>query len=319
MLKVTLAGCGNRQQLHADTLSGLEGVEIAGVCDPDASRAEEFAEVYGGRAFTDCVTMLDKTKPDAMVLAIPPDAHGAPEEAACARGVHMLIERPLGLDRGTVKRVSAAIRSAKVITSVCMPWRYYDTVNAARKALKGKAITLVHGWCHASLDETPWRLTMHGCGGQLHEKAACIPDLVRYLCGDVAAVGAIGSRGGLPLHGDDHIYDSTSVTLSTKSGAAGCITATVASPNGESTGLEIITTEATFRLELGVLTIVDGEKSVTYAPKNDPVADCHQAFLDAIRSGRASRIKCSYTDAAKTHALTLAANESIASGMLVRP
>ncbi|MGN1128871.1 MAG: Gfo/Idh/MocA family protein, partial [Candidatus Flemingiibacterium sp.] len=76
-IKVVQIGCGGRNGAHFQKLSSFDDVEIVGFCDIIPERAEARAKAYGsGKCYTDVVTMLDETKPDAAFVAVPPHVHG---------------------------------------------------------------------------------------------------------------------------------------------------------------------------------------------------------------------------------------------------
>ena len=48
--------------------------------------------------FVDLDRMLDDGAPDLMIATLPPYARGGEIEHAAARGVHLLVEKPIALD-----------------------------------------------------------------------------------------------------------------------------------------------------------------------------------------------------------------------------
>jgi len=45
----------------------------------------------------------------------------------------------------------------------------------------------------------------------------------------------------------------------------------------------------------------------------------NEAFIEAVRTGKRNRIRCTYSDGLKSFLVTCAANESVESGMPVKP
>ncbi|MCP4644153.1 MAG: Gfo/Idh/MocA family oxidoreductase [bacterium] len=319
MLKVAFVGCGGINAVHQKNVSGFDDVRIVGHCDIIPERAKERAAMYGGKAFSEHEAMYDAVKPDAVFVAVPPYSHGTIEETAAQRGIHLFIEKPLAIDKDDVKRMSAAIRASGVLCSVGYCFRYYDTVMLARKLLKGKAISLVTGTWNGGMPGVWWWRRMDKSGGQIIEQTTHMFDLLRYLCGEVAEVHAVASTGCMTKVKDFDVHDSSVVSLRLKSGAVGTVTSSCVTNYGGGVGLHIMTPEATFTFEDGKLTIDEDGRVTQHLPKVDMYAEEDRIFIDAVRAGKKNRIRSSYTDAVKSFMLTWAANESIRSGMPVKP
>lgn len=319
MIKLGFVGCGGIMQEHYKHLSAMAGVKMAGHCDIIKERAESAADRFGGEVFTEFQAMYDKVKPTAVFIGVPPYAHGAIEEAAAERGIHLFIEKPIALDRQTAKRVDAAIRKAKIIASVGYCHRYHETSDPLRSFLKGKAISLVSGHWNGSMPGVWWWRKMDKSGGQVVEQTTHLFDLVRYLCGEVAEVAAVGATGCMTNVKDYDVHDSSAVTMRLKNGAAVSVTSSCVCNHGGKILLDIVTPEATCTCEGAKVTIRENGKSTEYYSGVDKFQEEDRVFIEAVRAGKASRIKSSYADALKTLSVTLAANESMQSGMPVKP
>lgn len=319
MIGVAFVGCGGIMEEHYRHLVKMANVKMLGHCDVEEARARHAAERFGGESFTNCKTMFDKLKPEALYVAVPPFAHGDVEVMAAERGIHLFVEKPLALETKTARRIATEIRKAKVYSSVGYCFRYCDTIALARRMLKGKAISLIAGYYHGSMPEVWWWRQMDKSGGQILEQTTHLIDLIRYLCGEVAEVHAMASRGCMTKIKDYNVDDSSAVTLRLKSGATACITSTCVMNNGNKTGLDIVTPEATFRIQPGMLTVHEADKTTEYRSSVNMYEEENKAFIDAIGNGRRNRIRSTYDDALRTLQLTCAANESIQTGLPVKP
>ena len=105
-MRVAVVGAGSMGGKHAHLLAGLPGVDEVLVVDAVRSRAEDVARDVGGRAL-DHDGALDAA--DAVVIATPAHLHAVTVEAAIARGIPALCEKPLTDDAAMsaelVKRV----------------------------------------------------------------------------------------------------------------------------------------------------------------------------------------------------------------------
>ena len=55
-----MIGCGNISVMHLDSVTHLEGMELAAVCDVKRERAEAAAEKYHTKAYTDYTELLER-------------------------------------------------------------------------------------------------------------------------------------------------------------------------------------------------------------------------------------------------------------------
>ncbi|MDB4932948.1 MAG: Gfo/Idh/MocA family oxidoreductase, partial [Myxococcaceae bacterium] len=103
-LRVGLLGAGDAAGHHARALGALHAdatARWAGVCARDPARVAAFCEAHGAppdalRA-TDLDAFLDPAALDAVVIATPDGLHPAHATLAAARGLHVLVEKPLAL------------------------------------------------------------------------------------------------------------------------------------------------------------------------------------------------------------------------------
>lgn len=319
MVKVVFVGCGSIQKVHGANLSRNPDVTIVGHCDVDGERAAESADLFGGDAFTDFNVLFDKTKPHAAFIAVPPYAHCGMEEAAAERGIHLFIEKPVALTKETAQRISTAVRRAKIICSVGYCFRYHETVAAARKELKGRAIALATGYWRGGMPAAPWWRHMDKSGGQVLEQSTHIFDLLRYLCGEIGEVHAIGSTGCMSKVEGYDVHDSSVVSLRFKNGASGAVFSSCVNGNHTESGVDIVCPDLELTLKEGSLTLREDGKTTTIVSKTDRFEEEARIFIDAVKTGKRNKIRSTYKDAAKSLLATLAANESMRSGMPVKP
>ena len=319
MINVAAVGCGAIMQEHYRHLSLMPNVTLVGHCDTNESCATAAAQRFGGKAYTDFKRMLDETKPGAVYVCVPPYARGDMEEAAAERGIHLFLESPIAVDAATATRIHAAVRKSKIITSVGYQLRYADTTVRARQLLKGKVVSLVSGFCLGGLPDTWWWRQRGKSGGQFLTQTTLAVDLMRYLCGEVSEVFALGASGCMNQVKDYDIEDSSTVIMRLKSGAAANFASTCVNGRHGRLALEIVTPEASFTLEDGILQVHEDNTTVSQRSTCDTYREQSMAFIEAVSTGRRNGIRSTFADARKTFLVTLAANESMGSGLAIRP
>ena len=319
MVKVAFVGCGGIQQVHCANLSRNPDVTIVGHCDVERDRAEVSAGRYGGEPFTEYDAMYDKTKPHAVFVSVPPYAHCGMEEGAAERGIHLFIEKPVALTKESAQRIASTIRRSKIICSVGYCLRYHETVATARKELKGRPIALATGYWRGGIPAANWWRQMDKSGGQVHEQSTHIFDLLRYLCGEIKEVHAIASTGCMSKVADYDIHDSSVVSLRFKSGASGAVFSSCVNGSRDAAGLDIVCPDLELGFKDGSLTLREDGKTVKFRSKTDRFEEEARVFIDAVKTQKRNKIRSTYSDAVKSLLVTLAANESMHSGMPVKP
>lgn len=94
-----------RGRSFVKALAGIEGVEVAAVCDPNPAT---FAEFSGLATYTDYERFLDEEL-DIVAIVSPGPAHAAQTLAALERGAHVLCETPCVYSIEEARRVVAAV------------------------------------------------------------------------------------------------------------------------------------------------------------------------------------------------------------------
>ncbi len=134
-VRVGFAGVGHwARTAHLPAVAAHPDADVAALADPDPGNLERSRQRYGVDAcFDDPLAMIAATPLDAVVIAAPHIHHYPIAEAAIARGLHVLIEKPLVLDPADGRRLIEAARSAGVEIVVGYTWHYNEQVLTARR------------------------------------------------------------------------------------------------------------------------------------------------------------------------------------------
>ena len=130
-MRVGVIGVGAMGRNHARVLSRLPGVDLAGVCDTDKSRANEIASLCGTLPFYYAEELLDQEL-DAVHVVVPTFIHHAIAEEAISRGCHVLIEKPIA---DTVEHAQGILRRARR-AGVTLMVGHIERFNPAIRKLK---------------------------------------------------------------------------------------------------------------------------------------------------------------------------------------
>lgn len=112
MIRAAVIGVGAMGKHHARVYNELEGVELAGVADPDEARRQAVARRFKVPAYAHYADLLAAERPEVVSVTVPTVHHHAVALSVLAQGAHVLIEKPIAstLDEATDLIEQAAAR-----------------------------------------------------------------------------------------------------------------------------------------------------------------------------------------------------------------
>jgi len=138
-LRVGVVGVGVMGSNHARVFAGLPGTELVGVADPDRKQAEFVARALGCVAVADVDKLLDRDV-DAITVAAPTHLHRDIALNCIARGIHVLVEKPIASSVEEGREIISAARRAGVTLMVGHVERFNPAVEAIKDAIRGEDI-----------------------------------------------------------------------------------------------------------------------------------------------------------------------------------
>lgn len=324
LLRVGLLGCGGIAKRHASAIAALsDRMQLVACCGRDESKVAAFASEFGATPHIDLQRMLDVSKLDLAIVALPPYAHAGQVEAIAAADVHLLVEKPIALDVQRAESMLEAVRDAGVTAACGFMYRFGDAVvrwDQARAAGETGRAGMFVGQFHCNSRHADWWRVRARYGGQMVEQLIHIVDLARHQLGGPQTVYA---RAANFFHRDIAGYDSDDVSalvLGYDDGRVAVLNAT----NGAIPGYwdkqwQIVAERMTGRFtgwNAAVLRHTDDGRSETIDTQTD-VFVAQLADLDAaIREQRAPRVPLA--DGAATLRIVLAAWESVRTSREIR-
>ena len=111
MYKVGMVGAGNITKAYYRAFKKFEDIiEVKAVCDKLLDRAESYAKTYKAAVYPDYNEMAQKEDLDIAIICLPHGLHADAAETFAAKGVNILIEKPMA---NTVEECDRIIRLAK--------------------------------------------------------------------------------------------------------------------------------------------------------------------------------------------------------------
>ena len=176
-ITVAIAGVGVMGRDHlknALTLQEQGEIKLVGLADIALERAKGPGDEHGVPAFDNAIEMLDKTKPQFVVVATPHPSHEEITVAAAQRGIHVLCEKPIAHTVDAADRMIAACRKAGVLLGIDFSQRPTPAYQKAHQLIAGGDLGHVYrvnfiasGWYRTQsyYDSGGWRGTWGGEGG----------------------------------------------------------------------------------------------------------------------------------------------------------
>jgi predicted dehydrogenase len=120
---------GHVDWVLADTLKRTD-VQLVGVVEPKAALADEFAERFqipAALRFSEIEEMLDTARPEGVMVFTSTFAHAEVVAKCAARGVHVMMEKPLAVSMEHARAIEAAARASSIHVLVNYETTWYPS------------------------------------------------------------------------------------------------------------------------------------------------------------------------------------------------
>jgi len=286
-------------------------------------------------------------------ICVPPTEHGEIEFETIKRRIPFFVEKPVALSLDLAYKIRDEVNKAGLITAVGFQCRYSNLVEPNIKFIKEKQIIFVDCIRIGGVPSVSWWRNKATSGGQIVEQTIHQFDIIRYVFDEPEMVFTLGTRGFV-TDIDGYDTDDLSVTVVRfKSGALGTISTGCYAKSGDAADSKIVFSAKDARAELRILNdlkffgykdtsiktsdntesnsksegfVIKGDGGftastsgvITYKQEGDAGLLCDRAFIDAVITGDASKIRSPYEDAVKSLEFTLACNRSMETGLPVK-
>jgi predicted dehydrogenase len=215
-MRIAVVGAGQFGRKHIETVRAEPQCELVGVADP-VYRAE--------LAYADYRQMLERARPDGVIIATPNALHVEVGLACVERRVPLLVEKPIADTVAASSVLVAAAQRAGVPLLVGHHRRYNPILEKARDVVRGGALGRLTAVAALWLLQKPadyfdvaWR--REPGGGPLLINAIHDIDDLRFVCGEIEEVRALASSATRGFA----VEDTAAVALRFANGALGTLT-----------------------------------------------------------------------------------------------
>lgn len=192
-LRLGLIGLGGMGRSHLQSLLPADFATLVGVADVNREAVDRVARETGVPGFYSHQDLLEKAKPEAVLIAVPHPFHAPIAIDAAKAGVHILCEKPIAVTLSEADAMIAAAERAGVLLGVMFNQRTVPAHQKLKELIDSGAIgdvwefeMLSTRWyrLQSYYDSGSWRGTWKGEGGGiLANQAPHNLDLWQWLTG----------------------------------------------------------------------------------------------------------------------------------------
>ncbi len=300
--------------------------EVYGTVSRDRNRATTRLGELGisSKVFDSFEEAVNDPQVDAVVLCSTPEVRPAHVILAAQHGKHLVIEKPVALERKNLWDMAEAIEKYQVRTVVSFVLRWNPMFNMAKSLIEDDALGRIFMaqldyWHHVGpqYDQYRWSSTK-SLGGSSMLSAGChAVDALRYFAGEVEEVTAYSCR---TWSKSDYEFDPNVVAiLRLKNGGIGTVSSSLECKTPYRFNIRLLGEKGTLmnnqlythklpgQTDYAVIpSILPDSGDVAHHPFTDEIND----FVRSIQSGASTR--CDFMDAFKTMEVCFAIDESAA-------
>ncbi len=304
-VRLGLVGIGNRGTALLRSLLELPGTEVVAVCDSERKHRQrgegivEKARAKRPESFIDPRNVFDRDDVDAVVVALPCDAHDQVYADALAAGKHLFAEKPLAITLDGCDRLIAAQASSTNLT-VHVGFqrrsnpRFRQAIEVIGRGELGPLVEARASWTSSNGPITGhdgWLGRRERSGDWMVEQGVHIWDVLHWLKGALPEKATGWGRRDLFASVDKqrNVTDHYSVDLEWADGFRASFVQSWISPAGEGftgSSLRVLGEQGGFDFTSVRLTFRDrNSPSRTIAPGPQPDTRLAlEAFLTSVRS-----------------------------------
>jgi len=237
-VQMAIIGCGRVAGHHCRSMAGVEGVELAAVCDLVEEKSASYGKQYGVPHFTSYREMFRKLPQINTVAIITPSGMHFEHATEIMRlyRKNVIVEKPTFIRPSQLTEAYALADRLGLHVFPVFQNRYNRAVRRVRRGLSSgelgriRIVSVRVRWCRPQryYDMAPWRGKFAQDGGALTNQGIHHVDLLRHLGGEVQRVNATMRTFGASIE----VEDTVVATMTYADGAVGNLEVTTAArPN----------------------------------------------------------------------------------------
>lgn len=195
VLNVGVIGLGHlHPRLYMPLMNEAAGLKVVACVEGDESLRQSFCKDFGVAGYATVGEMLDARKLDIAAIFLPHADCPAAAEQCAARGIHLMVEKPMAASAAGAQRIVDAAAKAKVLLTTGYVWRLHPVAREFKALIESGIVGRVvgaEGRCAAGrlqryIDgHSPWILNKaRSGGGPMYNLGVHWIDLFRWMFND---------------------------------------------------------------------------------------------------------------------------------------
>lgn len=190
MIRAGIIGLGKMGISHYAIVNAHPDVNVVAVCDVSKfilGGLKKYADI---QCFSHYRKMIDRCKPDCVIIATPTSSHAEILRCALERDMHVFVEKPFCLRLEDGWEMVKLAKQHKVVNQVGYHNRFVAVFNETKRLLEQGAIGKVYHFTAETYGPVvlkskglTWRAKRSEGGGCLYDYASHAIDLINYLVG----------------------------------------------------------------------------------------------------------------------------------------
>ena len=245
-IRIAFLGAGRVAQHYKDIFQSgiISSYEIVAICDTDDYKSHQLSLDFKCPSYRDIQEMVDKSKPDLILVLTPSGLHYRHALLALNLGCHVLVEKPITMIPSEAEHLLSISLANNLLLTVAFQNRLNPAIRILKQAVdngrfgKITTATVRLRWCrYQDYYEDGWHGTWANDGGVINQQAIHHVDALNWLVGPVESVcSTISNRLNL-LEAEDTMV----ALLKFSNGSLGTLEATTAArPKDVEASLSIV-------------------------------------------------------------------------------
>ena len=226
-IDIGIIGMGRMGITHYSIINSHSDVDIIAVADTSTIMLSMMNKYLPIKTFKKYTDLIEKTKPDAILVSTPPNLHYPVIKMAAENNVHVFVEKPFTTKLSEAKQLAKQYNENNMVNIVGYVNRFNDVFSTVKEMLGkkviGKIIRFKSEMFSCTITESDegsgWRASRDSGGGAVFEMASHAIDLVNYLIGKPNKVAG----SSLNYIYSKYVEDAISSTFLYKNGMSGTL------------------------------------------------------------------------------------------------
>jgi len=337
-LNIGIVGYGWASEAHIAAINATSNGQVTAICSSRPLDAVELSTKHRCRLalYNRLDDLLADPAVDVVDICSYHELHARQTIAAARAGKHLIIEKPVALNAKDCRAMAAAVNRARVRTCVCFELRWSAQFQATRSLLESGLLGDLH---YGEVDyyhgigpwyrEYDWITPKKACGSSLIAAGCHALDILLSCLGtDVESLFSAATQSRHPIFQKYEYPTTTVTTLKFKSGRVGKVASVIDCWQPYYFHTHLVGSEGSLldnRFHSNKLHGLSRHawSQLSFKPVDSgdvtdhPYQTQFQAFFDALLRGE-EMPHTSLVDAARTHEVLFAADQSAATGSLVK-